>query len=201
MGASLVIYIVINSINPIFETICRDKAKDIATNITNKETTNIMFKYQYEELFKIEKDTNENIQLISANVLKINQITSDIALEIQKTLNNNKDNMVKIPLGSITGVKILAGRGPNINVKVSSVGNIKTDLKSEFEEKSINQTLHKVFLEIECEVDILTPFETINESITNQILIAENVIVGTIPEIYYNLHGFENNNDFVEVAK
>lgn len=195
-------YIIMNSINPIFETLCRDKAREIATNITNEEATNIMSKYEYEELFNIERDSNGDIQLISANIITINKIISDIAIRIQKSLyNENEENLIKIATGSITGLKMFSGMGPYIDLEISSVGNVKTDLKSVFEEKSINQTMHKIYLEIDCEVSILTPFNTIKENIINQVLLAENVIVGKIPESYYNLHGFEEGNELLEVME
>ena len=102
--------------------------------------------------------------------------------------------------GSFTGLKLLSGQGPGIKITISSIGNIKTDLKSEFISKGINQTLHRVYLHVDCEVSILTPFNNINKKITNQILIAENVIVGVIPETYYNLEGM-TQDDVMEVMQ
>lgn len=79
-------------------------------------------------------------------------------------------------------------------------GNVLTDLKSEFEEAGINQTLHRVYLEVVCNVTILTPYETITETITNQVLLIEGLIVGNIPDAYYNLEGLTDNQmlDIVE---
>ena len=68
-------------------------------------------------------------------------------------------------------------------------GTVETDLRTEFKEAGINQTLHRIYLEVKCNVSILTPYDTINETITNQVLLVEGVIVGTIPDAYYNLEG------------
>ena len=97
-------------------------------------------------------------------------------------------------------MKIFAGHGPIIHIKISSIGNVKTDLKSEFSAKGINQTLHRVYLKVDCEISILTPFNNITKKITNQVLIAENVIVGHIPETYYNLEGLKQE-DAMEVMQ
>ena len=80
------------------------------------------------------------------------------------------------------------------------VGDIQTDLRSEFSTAGINQTLHRIYLEIKCNVVILTPFKTIQEEISNQVLIAEGVIVGEIPNTYYNLDGITKDNaiDIIE---
>mgnify|MGYP004567274355 FL=1 len=44
------------AIEPIFSTICKEKAHEIATIVTNEEATNVMKKYKYEDMFNIEKD-------------------------------------------------------------------------------------------------------------------------------------------------
>ena len=85
------------------------------------------------------------------------------------------------------GSKLLAGIGPNVNVKIETTGSVDTDLRSEFEEKGINQTLHKMYLQVECNVTILTPYKTMEEKITNQVLLTEAVIMGTTPETYFNV--------------
>lgn len=102
--------------------------------------------------------------------------------------------------GSFTGFKLLAGRGPGIKIRISSIGDVETDLKSELTAKGINQTLHRVYLQVKCKIDILTPFEDIEKEITNQVLLVENVIVGHIPDTYYNLEGM-TEDDVMEVMQ
>ena len=81
-----------------------------------------------------------------------------------------------------------------MKIKISTVGDIETNLKSEFTAQGINQTLHRVYLQIKCEVEILTPFKTISQSINNQVLLLENVIVGHVPNTYYNLDGIDKSD-------
>ena len=198
--AFTVVVVVCKAVGPVFDTLCKDEAKSIATLITNKEATNVMEQYSYEDLFSIEKDEQGNILMIKSNVFPINEIISSIPVKIQEAINKEKRENIKIALGTFTGIKLLAGRGPNINVRISSIGNVETDLKSEFYSEGINQTLHRVYLQIKCEITILTPFNDIQEQITNQVLIAENVIVGHIPSSYYNLEGMDSSNtcDIIE---
>lgn len=190
-----------SAINPIFQTLCEDTAKSIATKITNEESTKVMASHTYDELYEIEKDSAGKIQLISANIVEINEITSDIAINIQNALNNSEGSEVKLSIGAITGSKYFSGSGPKFKVKISSVGNVDTELKSEFIKQSINQTLHRVYLQIDCNVNVLTPFYTVKQKISNQVLLAENVIVGEVPETYYNLDGIEGSNAELEVIE
>lgn len=98
------------------------------------------------------------------------------------------------------GTKILSGRGPDVPIKMATVGNVETDLVSQFSQSGINQTLHRIYLNVNCTVTILTPFDTIEQSITNQVLIAEAVIVGDVPSTYYNLNGVKEDN-LIELVK
>lgn len=179
----------INSINPVFETLCKDKAKSIATIICNEESTKIIQNYKYEDLVTIYKDSNNNIKMIKSNIVPINSIISDVAEKIQKRLNEIEQEEIGITLGTFTGTKILSGIGPIIPIKLSTVGRVDTDLRSEFKSVGINQTIHRIYLQIDCKVNILTPYKNIGENISNQVLIAENIIVGEIPDTYYNLEG------------
>lgn len=190
-----------NFVNPIFEKLCQDKAKSVATMITNEETTKIIEKYNYDTFFTIQKDEKGSIQIINANVLRINQVTSDIAVAIQKALDNNEKNKIYIHSGAITGIRFLSGTGPRIPLKIASVGNIDTDLRSEFISQGVNQTLHRVYLNIKTNVSILSSFKTIESSIENQVLIAEHVIIGEIPSNYYNFNGMENGKEALRLVE
>lgn len=198
--ALCVVMVTCKAVSPVFDALCKDEAKGLATKITNEEATNVMSQYNYQDLFSIEKDSNGNIAMIKSNVFPINEIISSIAIKIQEDIEKQGRESIKIPLGTFSGIKLLAGRGPNVKINISPIGNIETDLKSEFSEKGINQTLHRVYLQIECNVSILTPFSSAEESITNQVLIAENVIIGKIPLNYYNLEGVNNTRavDIIE---
>lgn len=193
-------YFVIQAIKPIMEQQCKNMAKSVATKICNNEATEVMKKYKYEDLLAVTKDDEGNVKMVGTNVITVNEIISDIPVHIQEELEKSENNNFNIRLGSFLGSNLFAGRGPNVNIRMEVIGNLDTDLKSEFTSAGINQTLHKIYLEIKCNVIILTPFETIEEQIINQVLLAEGLIVGDVPSSYYNLEGMNTDNaiDIIE---
>ncbi len=193
-------YFILQSIKPIMEQQCKNMAKSIATKISNNEATEVMKKYKYEDLLIITKDEKGNIKMVGTNVITVNEIISDIPVHMQEALEKSENNNFSIRLGSFLGSDLFAGRGPNVNIKMEIAGSLDTELKSEFVAAGINQTLHKIYLEIKCNVVILTPFETMEEQIVNQVLLAEGLIVGEVPNSYYNLEGLSTNNaiDIIE---
>lgn len=186
--------LIITRINPMFNTICTAKAKAIATDIINIESSEVLKNVNYEDLVKIEKDEKQNINLLKINTVKINMLASDIAYNIQQELYKAGDNQIKMPIGAITGLKYLAGFGPKIGISIYPLGSVVTDFKSEFKSAGINQTIHRLYLDVTCKVTIVTPYDKIEEEILNQVLMTELVIVGNIPETYYNLEGVNNDN-------
>ena len=90
--------LVLDAVLPIFDTLCEDKAKSIATIVSNEQATNVMGEHSYDELFSIERDDNGNITMIRANVIPINEIISDIPNKIQEEINNRGREDIEIAL-------------------------------------------------------------------------------------------------------
>ena len=193
----IAIFVFVNSlkqIEPILEKECLNIAKNIATEISNKQVSGVMSEYKYDDLCSILKDENENVKMIKSNTININEITSKVTIRIQKELNKLNGGEINTRLGNFTGSKFLAGRGPKVYFKISKLGNVETSLKSEFVSAGINQTMHKIYLQIECNIVIITPFNQVEGKNINQVLIAEAVILGNIPSSYYNIEGVKQDN-------
>ena len=90
--------IILDAVYPIFDTVCETRAKSIATIISNEQATNVMKQHTYDEIFTIEKDSNNNITMIKSNVIVINEIVSDVALKIQKEIDNRGRENIEIAL-------------------------------------------------------------------------------------------------------
>ena len=195
----LTLQIIFSYVEPIFQAMCEEKVKSLATIITNQQSTIVMNKYQYEDLYTIEKDSNGNIVIIKSNVAPINNMISELTENIQNEFDTIENPKVNIALGNLSGIYFLAGTGPEIAIEVAVTGTVDTEVKSQFIAQGINQTLHRVYVNFECNMQIVTPLKNYSKKITNQVIIAEHVIVGNIPNTYYNLEGIENDMDTLNV--
>ena len=90
--------IVLDAVLPIFDTLCENKAKSIATIVSNDQATKVMKEHTYDELFQIEKDKDGNVTMINSNVIPINEIISDVANKIQEEINNRGRENIEIAL-------------------------------------------------------------------------------------------------------
>ena len=108
--------------------------------------------------------------MIKSNVGPINEVISDVAVKVQNEINKQGRDNIEIAIGSFTGFKLLSGKGPGVPIRISSIGNVETDLRSEFISQGINQTLHRVYVNFECNMKIVTHFRSYAKMITNDVI-------------------------------
>lgn len=185
--AILTVCYLVKTIGPTFNQLCLNEAKSVATQIVHETIDEVMEKYGYNDLVTLVKDKEEKIVSMQANIAIINKIISQISLKIQDKIDNTPNRDIYIRLGSFTGIKLLSGRGPKVPIRISSIGNINTEVASEFTSTGINQSIHRIFTNITCKIEVLTPFNTISNEIEEKIILAENVIIGNIPENYLDI--------------
>lgn len=206
MLASILLVIVcfLKTAYPVFKASCETAAASKGNKIINDEVNKVMKDYSYNTLIKIEKDTNGNITFIEADTAKINDIVSKIISNIQTRFDGIPRINVFINMGSVSGISMLKNWDPKFEIELESAGNLNADVKTEFESVGINQTQHKVFLQIDARVGILTPFETFGSDIHSNVILTEAIIVGEVPSSYYDLDGVQdleslkNTYNFVE---
>ena len=134
----------------------------------------------------ITRDDTGNVIYISTNSLQINLLARQLVKSAQEKLENLGAKGINIPLGTFTGMPIFVGRGPNINIKLLPIGSISCKFNSEFINAGINQTNHKIYLTVTSKVSVILPTANQTVQTTTQIMIAESIIVGKIPDTYLN---------------
>ncbi len=140
----------------------------------------------YDSLVMITRDDAGDVVYISTNTLQINILARELAKSAQERLEDLGAEGIDIPLGTFTGMPIFVGRGPDINIKLLPIGSISCKFSSEFIDAGINQTNHKIYLTVTSNVSVILPTANQNVQTTTQVLIAESIIVGKIPDTYLN---------------
>ena len=138
----------------------------------------------YDHFITFEKDAAGQITALRSNVAEVNRMQSEIAARILQRLSDISTSELAIPLGTLTGSALLAGRGPCLYVRMQAVGSASAAFRNEFTSAGINQTRHQIFLDVEVYMSILLPGLTTSTCVTNEIAVAETVIVGGVPDTY-----------------
>lgn len=181
-------------ISPIMKDICQSSANSISVKIVNQAVYEYIDGLEYEDFVNIQKDKDGNIKSITANTVRINKMTNDITSKLILLMEENEENYIDFPLGSISGTNFFAGIGPKVKIKSMPSGVIEAKLLSDFTSVGINQTKHTLSLDITINMRLMAPFFTDNLTYNSKIIIAETVIVGDIPNLYYD-NFFNNKSD------
>lgn len=138
----------------------------------------------YAALISLEKDNEGRITAVHSNMAAFNRLQSQILDIILAKIDQVSARELSIPIGTLTGSALLAGRGPRIRVRMESVGSSSASFANKFESAGINQTKHQIILEVEVSVAILLPGFTTATKVATGVTVAETVIVGAVPDTY-----------------
>jgi sporulation protein YunB len=188
--ALLMLFIVVekNLRDTIF-TVAGAKATQAATEAINQAIAEkVVGSVDYRELIHIVQDNNGRIVLMQANTLKLNKIASDTTLAVQQKLRELGNEKFNIPLGQALGSKLLASYGPLIKVVIVPIGTVQVKVSDDFDEAGINQTKHRLLLNVETKVRVVIPLTSTEAIVKNQVPIKETVLIGEIPQTYIKLN-------------
>ena len=149
----------------------------------------VVAQINYQDIVDIHKDNQGRIVLIQQNTIMLNKIMSNTVKEVSTSLNNLEDQSLEIPLGEVTGSKILAGYGPRMKVRVIPAGQIHVSVLNKFDQAGINQTRHLIYFNIENTIKIAVPFLDEEIKVSAVVPLAETIIVGSVPDTYVGWSG------------
>lgn len=137
-------------------------------------------------------ESSERVYMLQANTHKMNILAADCAEAAQERIAQMGDQGISIPIGTITGISFLAGKGPSLKVTFSPAGSVQSEFNSEFVSSGINQTLYRVNLLLTASVRLVMPGVSETISVRAEAAIAESIIVGDVPEVYTNVASEED---------
>lgn len=146
----------------------------------------------YENIANITYNSQGEITSLSIDPIKINTLKSKISLRIAKKISGIDNKEISLPLGTILGMELFAGRGPNLKFYTSLSGNAITDFSSKFESAGINQTRHQIMIDVTSDIYIISSKGSAGKiTVSTSVCAAETLIVGEVPQFYAGLGSAE----------
>ena len=168
-----------------------EKAVNIAvSNVINRSL-------RYDSLIDITYNSAGEISSFAANQHEINSITREIVKEAQFQMNTLCEDGIKMSIGTFTGIPFFIGKGPLVKLELVPIGIVGSDFKSEFSSVGINMTKHSLSLDVNVRVSVVMPIKCHEFNINNKVLLAESVIVGKVPDVYFNGQGIGKNLNLI----
>lgn len=173
-------------LRPVLESLATTRVSFIVNSIISQSVQEAIDsgEVSYEKLVSFEKDYEGRITAVHSNMVACNRLQSEILDRILNRIDEVPAQDLSISLGSLSGSVFLAGRGPQISVRMESVGSSSAWFENEFISAGINQTKHQIVLNVEVYISILLPGFTADTQISNAVTVAETIIVGSVPDTY-----------------
>ena len=146
-------------------------------------------KIQYDRMVYFEKDLNGRITALKTNMSEVNRLKTDILNLINDEILAMSTDDLGIPLGSLFFPEVFSGKGPVIPVQILSIRNSDASFSSNFSEAGINQTLQQMNMHVSVDVTVLVLGQTKSFTISSQVVVAETIIVGDVPDTYFQTGG------------
>lgn len=146
-------------------------------------------KIQYDRMVYFEKDLNGRITALKTNMSEVNRLKTDILNLINDEILAMTTDDLGIPLGSLFFPEVFSGKGPVIPVQILSIRNSDASFSSNFSEAGINQTLQQMNMHVSVDVTVLVLGQTKSFTISSQVVVAETIIVGDVPDTYFQTGG------------
>lgn len=188
--AVLVLLIISSSIylKSISTQIASADAKDVITAKINDAIVDTLNSGDYggDYFVTFQKADNGDVTAVSSNMARINELSSKI---LDKLVDSTRDNTITIgiPAGNLTGASLLMGRGAKIPVKIVVLSSSRVEFMNNIVTAGINQTKHQITLRVTADMQILVPWGTEDTQVSTDVLIADTVIVGKVPDTYLNM--------------
>ena len=180
------IFLINSQLRPLLESLAATRVSNSVNRIVIEAVDEAIQNgsISYEQLISFEKDTDGKITAVHSNMAVCNRLQAEILDIILERISQVSARELSIPIGTLTGSALLAGRGPRVSVRMESIGSSSARFQNAFSSAGINQTNHRIILYIDVSVSILLPGFTTAAKVSNAVTVAETVIVGSVPETY-----------------
>ena len=182
-------------VNPLVQELAQAKITDAASGVINRAVNQQIQQgdIQYENLVTLQRDNEGNITALTTNMREMNRLKTELLTLLDDEIYSIEDDALSIPVGNLTGIQLLGGRGPEIPVKIVAVSSSDANFQGEFLDAGINQTIHRIMMDVSLELIILLPSGTITDRVTTEVCVAETVLLGPVPNSYAYLAPGEAN--------
>lgn len=173
-------------INPLTKELAQAKISDAASNVINRAVNQQIQQgdIRYEDMVELQRDNSGAITALTTNMQEMNRLKTQLLEILDDDIYSIEDDEISIPVGNLTGIQLLSGRGPSIPVKIVAVSSSDATFQGEFTDAGINQTIHRIMMEVSLDLIVLLPSGTVTDRVSSQVCVAETVLLGPVPETY-----------------
>ena len=179
-------------IRPLVREAAKSRARTYASEIINLSVTETLSNST--PLVRVSSGA-DGVASVETDIASLSSLRASAIKNLTQTLSDPGLMSFTVPLGNLSGSTLIAGRGIPIEIKLVPIGDVTADVRTEFIESGINQTLHKITLRVRVTLNVLTAGAAVKLEIAGDVTLAETVIVGKVPDAYTAINRYEIDED------
>ena len=178
-----------HQLRPLVEAAARAQAANALTAVIDRAIAADLAErdVDYGDFVTIQRDASGAITAMTTDMAALNQLRAQLVAQILSALEGVDASEIRIPLGSLVDSELVWARGPELRVRALRVGTVSAEFESEFSSAGVNQTIHRIWLEVSVPVTLLLPGGKLEVPVDTRVSVAETVIVGQVPDTYLQL--------------
>ena len=187
------------SFRPIIETVNAYECHEMVSRVINDAVLAELENEDadYSKLVTLTTNADGEVISLESNVMNINKLKTRIAQRLEREIERLSEIDIQIPIGTLLGIQLLHGKGFSVGMTVQPMGFATASIISEFSEAGLNQTLHRIVIEIKADVDAIIPGFSTRVPVKTTIVAAETVIVGRVPNAYTHVVASETLDGYL----
>ena len=187
------------SFRPIIETVNAYECHEMVSRVINDAVLAELENEDadYSKLVNLTTNADGEVISLESNVMNINKLKTRIAQRLEREIERLSEGDIQIPIGTLLGIQLLHGKGFSVGMTVQPMGFATASIISEFSEAGLNQTLHRIVIEINADVDAIIPGFSTRVPVKTSIVAAETVIVGRVPNAYTHVVASESLDGYL----
>lgn len=160
------------------------------TYISNQVVMDVLAEQSlsYTDMMVLKTGASGEIQTMSVDAVKLNNFRSAVVERVIEQACALDSQDLGIPFGVLTGIDFISALGPKMPVRVTTAASVEGHLRNEFLDAGINQTLHRIIMDITVTAKLLLPGGIAEIEIVTPVCVTEAVIVGRVPQTYLDFN-------------
>lgn len=180
-------------VTPLMKQLVITQAENTMSSLVNRIVNDQIAAGQidYDRLVYLEKDAQGRVTALKTNIGEMNRMKTELLAAMDEGVENISVEEMGIPIGNFFLPELFSGKGFRLPVRILSVSTSDAAFENCFSEAGINQTLHQIRMNIVVNLSVLTPTGTVRTQVLTDVVVAETVIVGSVPSQYVRIGEIE----------
>lgn len=189
IGLALVLFLLQRAdqaIRPLTTQVLQYQCRSLAVRTIQSACNSILEENSslYSDLYTIQRDSVGRVQSVAINSARINSLEDTLVNQVNQSLSQLQQVPLRIPLGTLSGIQVFSGLGPEIPVRVQPLSLVTSQVQSDFSQAGVNQTRLEVTICFAVQIGALLAGEVIPVNAQTEVLATQILIVGDVPQLY-----------------